>query len=192
MYKIVTKTENLLIRKATSADLDINFFFKLWNSPMVMKNVGFPEGLNISREAIRLQVIDGDDSEYDCKLVVCLKQTGEPIGECKLGSPNSEGVSDTDVKLLPEFWGKGYGTQIKQTLVDYLFLNSSCQVVRATPNRENIASIKMQEAVGGVRISEGLYKFPVSMNLNTCDVPYFEYHVYKDKWLADRKIDEAE
>ena len=50
-----------------------------------------------------------DEKEY----IVCLN--GEPVGECSL----SGNGNDTEVgfMLLPDYWGKGYGTQIVQWLV---------------------------------------------------------------------------
>jgi len=62
-----------------------------------------------------------DDAPFDRRLVAELKGSNQPIGECKLGLPGKDGLSETDVKLLPELWGQGYGTEIKRGLVDYLF-----------------------------------------------------------------------
>jgi len=146
---MVLQTRRLSVRKPTVSDGDIDFFFKLWNNPEVMTLVGFPNGLDITRDQIKDPISKTDDSEYDKKLLVQIAETGELIGECKLGAPDDGGISMTDVKLLPEFWGCGYGTEIKQGLVDYLFTHTSCKTIRATPNLKNIASQKMQEAVGG-------------------------------------------
>jgi RimJ/RimL family protein N-acetyltransferase len=55
-----------------------------------------------------------------------------------------------------------YGVEIKQALVDYLFTHTDCSAVEATPNVENKASIKMQEAVGGVCLGEATFQVPES------------------------------
>ncbi|MFC1706540.1 GNAT family N-acetyltransferase, partial [Planctomycetota bacterium] len=132
------------------------------------------------------------DSEFDCKLLVILKETSEPIGECKLGRPGEDGISETDVKLLPEFWGRGFGTEVKQGLVDYLFTHTSCQAVKATPNKLNRASQKMQEAVGGKKVGEEHYRFPDHMRTNTMDVDCFVYKVFRDDWEQRDRLRRAE
>lgn len=184
---MVFQTRRLSVRKPTILDGDIDFFFKLWNNPEVMTLVGFPNGLDITRDQIRDPISKADDSEYDKKLLVRITDTGELIGECKLGTPDDGGVSMTDVKLLPEFWGCGYGTEIKQGLVDYLFTHTSCNTIRATPNQKNIASQKMQKAVGGKRVGEGIYHFPEKMQSYTIDVPYYVYEVSRADWEVVRQ-----
>ena len=91
-----------------------------------------------------------------------IKSTGQAIGECKLHWPDREGIAATDVKLLPEFWGNKYGVEVKRGLLDYLFTHTECLAVDASPNVGNLASIKMQEAVGGVCVGESIYEFPES------------------------------
>jgi RimJ/RimL family protein N-acetyltransferase len=144
--------------------------------------VGFPEGLRITKEEIRQGIEKQDRSEYDKKLVVELKDSSKAIGECKLGRPDSDGISETDVKFLPEYWGRGFGSEIKRGLVKYLFENTDCGAVKATPNKINIASQKMQEAVGGKKIGEGVFEFPEEMKDYTIDVPYYLYMVYREDW----------
>jgi RimJ/RimL family protein N-acetyltransferase len=180
--RTVFETERLIIRKARPDDADVDFFYRLWTNPKVMTNVGFPSGLKITPEEIREKIAKETGSEYNGKLLVDLKATGETIGECKLGLPDGTGVSETDVKLMPEFWGNRYGVEIKQGLVDYLFTHTECKAVKATPNKNNAASIRMQEAVGGKRVAEGVFNFPVKMKSWTCDVPYYEYRVTREDW----------
>jgi len=45
-------------------------------------------------------------------------------------------------------------------VVAYQFTHTDCEAVHATPNVKNVASIKMQEAVGVIRVGEGVYHFP--------------------------------
>jgi RimJ/RimL family protein N-acetyltransferase len=169
-----------------NSDADVAFFLKLWTTPQVMIFVGFPNGLRITADDISRQIADQPPSEYGQALIITRKSDAAPIGECKLDLPDDSGVSETDVKLLPEYWGHGYGREIKQALVDYLFTNTNCGAVRATPNRNNIASQKMQEAVGAKRISEGTYHFPPHMREFTVDVPYIVYELTRETWRSRR------
>ena len=149
---MIFETERLIIRRATTSNIDVELFHSLWNNPTVMRLVGFPEGLKIEMDEIRDGIAKQDDSEYDKKLIVQLKSTGELIGECKRG------------------------------LVDYLFTHTACQGVKGTPNKMNIASQKMQQSVGAVKIDEGTFKAPPNSQLPRIDVPYYTYIVYRKDW----------
>jgi ribosomal-protein-alanine N-acetyltransferase len=179
---MIFQTPRLTIRKTGTSDADVDLFYRLWTNPEVMVFVGFPRGLKITREQVRQDIANADDSEYDRMLIVQLRNSDQPIGECKLGLPDDDAVSHTDIKLLPEFWRQGYGSEIKRGLIDYLFTYTDCKAVRATPNRNNVASQKMQEAAVGKRVGEGVYRFPEDKRDCTVDVAYSVYMVYREDW----------
>ncbi len=178
---VVFETAGLAVRRATAQDADM--YYRLWTDPRVMTNVGFPNGLPTSRQEILEQIAASEPAEFDRLLVVVLKSSDQAIGECKLGLPNAEGIASTDVKLLPEFWGNRYGVEVKRGLLDYLFTHTDCLAVEATPNVNNPASIKMQEAAGGVRVGEAIDQFPASMQSFTRPVHHYIYRVYRETWL---------
>jgi len=178
MKKII-ETKRLIIRKAENTEKDIDLYFQLWNHPDVMKFVGFPKGLHFLKERISEQLSKQPNSEFDELLLVEIKENGVLIGEAKLGFPDNEGISKTDIKLLPEFWGNGFGKEIKQCLIDYIFEKTDAIAVEGSPNKKNIASIKMQEFVGAKKIKEGVYHFPESMKGFTEDVHCVIYHVFR-------------
>jgi RimJ/RimL family protein N-acetyltransferase len=177
---IVFETPRLVVRLASEADAEL--FLSLWTSPQVMSNVGFPNGLPITREEIVAQLRARGPSEFEHRLVIELQDSGEAIGECFMRRPNEQGMAETDIKLLPAFWGKKYGVEVKRALVDHLFTHTDCTAVEASPNVDNVASIKMQEAVGGVRVGEGTFEFPESMRAFTTPVHAYVYRVYRDTW----------
>jgi len=179
---MVFETTRLIIRIPTTKDEDVDFYFQLWNDPQVMENVGFPKGLMKRREDIIAQLARARNSEFDRTLIVIDKESNTPIGECKPGNPDEKGVSTTDVKLLPSYWNKGFGTEIKTGLIDYLFTHTNCKAIQATPNKANIASQKMQEKVGAKRVSEGTYQFPESMKSYTKSVEYYLYRIDRTDW----------
>lgn len=181
--RVVVETSRLLIRLAEPGDAA--FICALWNDPRVMRFVGFPNGLGESEERLRANIANRGDSEFRQLLVVSLKESGQVIGQCKMELPGPDGVSETDVKLHPDFWGQRYGVEVKRALLDHLFTHTDCRVVQATPNVENIASVKMQESVGGLRMSEGTYQFPESMRSYTAPVHHYIYYVTRDIWLKE-------
>ncbi|MBD3277798.1 MAG: GNAT family N-acetyltransferase, partial [Candidatus Aegiribacteria sp.] len=153
------------MRRATEGDA--SFYHRLWTCPEVMRNVGFPQGLRTTMEEIRSKIRQQPNSDLGSLLVVTLKSTGDIMGECKMYPPDEEGISETDVKLLPEYWGHGYGREIKSALLDQLFERTGCEYVQATPNVNNTSSIRMQESVGGIRMGEETYEFPEGMRSYT-------------------------
>ncbi len=161
-------------------------YLALWTNPAIMKNMGFPNGLKITAEEIAAKIGEQGEVEYGRYLVAELKSTHQAIGECKLYLPNDEGISETDVKLLPQFWGHKYGVEVKQGLVDYLFTHTDCTAVQGTPNVANVASIKMQEAVGAVRVAERVYEFREERRENTCPVHHYVYRVFRADWERRR------
>jgi RimJ/RimL family protein N-acetyltransferase len=181
---IVFETGRLIIRTARVDDVPV--YFALWTNPAIMKNMGFPNGLQITRGEISAKIEAQGEKEYGRYLVAELKSTGQIIGECKLYLPNDEGISETDVKLLPRFWGHKYGVEVKQGLVDYLFTHTDCTAVQGTPNVANIASIKMQEAVGAVRVAERVHEFPEERQEGTCAVHHYVYRVFRADWEQRR------
>lgn len=184
---MVFETERLIIRLAQPAEEDIAIYHRLWNHPQVMINVGFPQGLGISKEDISAKLAQQDNAPFDCRLLVVRKKDGTIIGESKLGYPDDNGVSSTDVKLFPEFWNQGYGSEIKQGLVNYLFSHlPQCQAIKADPAKTNIGSQKMQEHVGGIRIEAG-QQYPIpNAEKYIPDEDHYLYMVFRESWQENR------
>lgn len=180
MSRMVVETARLLIRLAELEDAA--FICSLWNDPRVMRFVGFPHGLGESEERLRANIAQRGDSEFRQLLIVALKESGQRIGQCKMELPDSDGISETDVKLHPDFWGNRYGVEVKRALLDHIFTHTACRVVQASPNIENTASIKMQEAVGGMRMGEKTYEFPEAMREATTPVHAAIYQVSREIW----------
>ena len=173
------ETLRLQIRLAEIADAGL--IYRLWTDPRVLAQVGFPQGLRTDTEQIAADISARGADPLRQLLIVGKRAEGTAIGQCKLGRPDAEGIAETDIKLLPEYWGQGFGVEVKRALVDYLFAHTGCLAVQATPNINNAASIRMQEAVGGVRVGEGTSEFPENMRAWTTPVRYYVYRVYRPK-----------
>lgn len=180
--KTVFDTDRLTIRLAMAADAD--FFYQVWTDPQVMVHVGFPQGLLITRAEIQGRLAAAGTSAFDRLLVIDLKSTGQSIGECYMQLPNADGIASTDVKLLPAFWGRKYGLEVKRGLLDYIFTHTDAIAIEATPNVDNLASIKMQEATGGKRVGESVYQFPPAMHSYTTPVHSYTYRVTRADWQS--------
>lgn len=181
----IITTERLFVRFATPGDVDM--LYALWTDPRVMTHVGFPKGLKITKDQINEQLRSESGRILDAVLITALNSTSQSIGQVKIGSPDERGISETDVKLFPAFWGHGYGLEIKLGLVDYLFTHTDAKIVQATPNVSNIASIRMQERAGGKRVGEGIFEFPEYMKEDTQPVPHYIYHIHREDWEKKRE-----
>jgi len=164
---------------------DVDILFQLWNSPDVMRNVGFPGGLAISRSEI-MEKLEREPGSFEDAILLAGTSRGDIIGQCKIGKPDKSGISDFDIKLLPAHWGLGYGVELLGGLISHTFLHTSAQFVRGTPNKENTASIRMQEKCGLKLSGEGIYEFPASMREHTRPVHYLTYCMSRKGWETAR------
>ncbi|MCF7918357.1 MAG: GNAT family N-acetyltransferase [Candidatus Cloacimonetes bacterium] len=174
-------TKRLRIIRAEPKDAD--FISSLWNNPEIMKYVGFPEGLHKTAADIIKQI--NSNSEILEALLIIETLSGKRIGQCKLGKPDKDKISATDIKLLPEEQGKGYGTETKHGLLEYLFTNTDCEIVQATPNIHNIASIKMQKKAGGILIKKDVFYHQNKLPVITCPVEYFLFYIYRSDFFKE-------
>jgi len=177
-YRI--RTERLTIRKVRPIMEDCRFISMLWKNPEVMKFVGFPKGIDEAPENIMKRTRERIKKSGDIHLLIELE--GTPIGEAMIGFPDKDGIAHTDVKLVPEKWEKGFGKEVKRALLKWIFTHTDAKGVSATPNVKNIASIEMQESVGGKRVKKLHYKFPPNMRLFTVPVDSYLYIVYREDW----------
>ncbi len=171
-------TLRLEVREATRGDL--GFVVSLWRDPRVMRHVGFPAGIPTSTDNVLGRIERGRG--LAALLIAQERATSIPIGQCLLREPGPDGASEPDIKLVPSSWGLGYGRELWATLLDQLFLRSSCAVVRGTPNVANLASIRMQESAGMRRVGEDVAVFPTSMKAFTTPVPHYIYEITRDEW----------
>ena len=132
---------------------DLTFLQTLWNDGEVMRHVGYPLGLGIDEKGARewldrLEKDRGRDREH---WIVEVK--GEPIGEafyrrcdeyCGYRAPK---MAELDLKLKPEFWGRGYGSDALRTLATYLFAQG-VETLVVSPNLENKAALMLYEKLG--------------------------------------------
>jgi ribosomal-protein-alanine N-acetyltransferase len=182
--ELVFETQRLYIRPAIPEDIEL--YIKLWTSPEVMHQVGFPKGLRVNRDELVDRLSSPMVLEFERLLVVVRKSDEKTVGECMMHLPDEAGVAEPDVKLLPEFWGKGYGSEAWKGLVAYLFDHTDCKVVQSTPNVNNLPSIKMMEKAGGLQVDEAVHEFPENMRDFTVPVHYYVYHVTRETWEALR------
>ncbi len=153
----------------TVADMrenDLPFLFELWHTPEVMRYADeFPSlrGWSKSDDAPSAwdtyQSLRAEQGSGYVQLILWLAD-GAPIGESffaplpeeytfgRWRKPEGLPCLMGDVKLRPEWWGRGLGTQGMRRVVDWLFANTSCSLLMVPPHRHNPAAQRVYEKAG--------------------------------------------
>ena len=179
---IVFETKRLRVRVATPADID--HYLALWGNPRVMVHVGFPRGLPVDRDELLEKLADQGSEVFNTRLVVENRENGAALGECKLARPDEAGIAEPDIKLLPQYWGQGYGRELWGAILAYQFEHTDCQAVQTTPNVNNQAAVRLYESSGALREGESVYHFPESMRDYTTPVHAYIYRLHRKTWEA--------
>jgi RimJ/RimL family protein N-acetyltransferase len=183
-HRYFMQTDRLGNRQAIIEDAA--FIHALWTMPAVMRLVGFPKGLSISVGEIEKGIASSSHSEFGSLLIVTQLGTGDQVGQCKMGTPDNEGICEPDIKLHPTYWGHGYGKELWAAMIDYAFLNSSASIVQGTPNQANMASIKMQRGSGMIQVDKGVFPRHPGPHPGAVPVPYFKLQITREQWQSRR------
>ena len=178
----VLLTSRLRVRRAESTDAE--FIHSLWTSPDVMSFVGFPKGLTTTVNEIEKQSECGSACDLGALLIAETLEPNVLVGQCKMGAPDADGICEPDIKLDPKQWGNGYGKELWAGMIDYAFTHSSVTIVQGTPNRANIASVRMQQGAGMVKVDEGVFEPNLTLHPDAVPVPYYKLQITRERWLS--------
>lgn len=149
-------TERLLLREITWNDLEQ--IHRLHSVPEVDRynTLGIPKEMDETREVIRPDIeakVKDPQSRYTWRII--LLQTGDFIGLAGMTLSNDKfRLGEIYYKLLPQYWGKGYATEVTKSLVLTGFDKFGLHKVEAGVATENERSIRVLEKAGMTR--EGL------------------------------------
>jgi len=149
-------TERLLLREITWNDLES--IHRLHSVPEVdeYNTLGIPKDIDETRELMRPDIeAKGKDPQSRYTWRIILKNSGEFIGITGMTLSNNKfRLGEIYYKLLPEYWGKGYATEVARQLIITGFNTFHLHKVEAGVATENERSIRVLERVGMTR--EGL------------------------------------
>ena len=151
---------------------DLAFLHRLWANAAVMRYADeFPSFRGWSKR-------DDPDSAWErylgrraalglryTQLVLWLPdgtRTGEsffaPVeGDTELSEwlePGAAGSVAGDVKLMPEYWGRGLGTEAMREVVRFAFDRVGCELFVVPPDEDNPAAIRVYEKAGFVHTAK--------------------------------------
>ena len=155
------------LRKAEKDD--VSLVVDWWSNPQYMGN--FQDTMTISKEKMEKVTL------RDTIFFIIEKKDGTKIGhiDCFMGGRTSLEIG---YALVPGERGKGYGTEVIQMIVDYLFLKKGSVRIQAPAATENIASQKALEKAGFSR--EGLMR--KSGHAKGEYIDQYLYSILREKW----------
>lgn len=126
--------------------------YALWSDPRVMTSVGWPRGLGLSRQEVKDWIASRypvtDPAEQNYRLAVYSRHDHSFLGETALGFFGRPLPTEPDLKLLPQYWGQGFATEVVQLVTRFLFTMTPATVIQFTPNVNNAAAIRVYEKCG--------------------------------------------
>lgn len=153
------ETKRLLINTPEAADFD-NLFI-LQSNPDVMKYIG--EGVRTKPEvADSLQkAIDQQNKHGFSVGSVIEKSNGQFIGRAGLlylAFDDTQPDIEVGYALLPQYWQKGYATELTTALIKWGFENLSVNHLLAVIKPKNAASRRVAEKAGLKYIKPSMYR----------------------------------
>lgn len=126
-------------------------------------------------------------------LAICLKQSGQLIGDLFGAMPEDEGGDTASVgwHLNPRFCGQGHAFEAASALFDHLFTVAGLRRIYAYVEDDNVASQRLCEKLGMRR--EGVFVEFISFTTDDAGNPVYEntmqYAMLQREW-ASRKARE--
>lgn len=149
------KSQRLIFERYSEADFDT--FFRLVSDAQIMKMIlGRP--LFEDEARVRFQnmlSINQINTKIGHYKVIDIS-TGKTIGQAKLEMTEIN-QAEIGYLIIPEYWKKGYGTEMAQTLVELSRNIAEIYSLIAIIDPENIASKRILEKQGFQRDYEGYY-----------------------------------
>ncbi|OCW56490.1 GNAT family N-acetyltransferase [Hoeflea olei] len=121
-------------------------------------------------------------------VAICLKQTGQVIGDLFGGGEDEEDDGTTSVgwNLNPRFSGKGYAFEAARALFDHLFRDMGFRRLYAYVEDHNTSSQRLCEKLGMRR--EGLFIEFISFTRDAAGDPIYEntmqYAILRREWIS--------
>ena len=124
----------------------------------------------------------------ESSVAICLKQTGQVIGDLFGGAEENEEDETTSVgwHLNPQFGGQGYAIEAAKALLDHLFREKGFRRIYAYVEDHNKPSQRLCQKLG--MRQEGVFVEFVSFTKDDAGNPIYEntiqYAILKREWMS--------
>lgn len=156
LCQMYLETDRLILQQLSWDDLDKIFEFHSQEEVARHNTIGIPSDKEVTRNIIRGAIEDQSNeprSVYGWSIK--LKSNNEFIGETGMSSSNNRfRRGEIHYHISPEFWAKGYATEVAQRLIKFGFENLNLHRIEAGVATNNQGSIRVLEKAGMSR--EGL------------------------------------
>lgn len=174
--KTIIETKRLLIREINSDDIDC--FLDIYTDSENLRFIPISD-LNWSRKKLK-EKYDKTNQDYKNGFGIYaaqIKNNSKIIGEVGLfNSFQDLNHLELGYILDKNFWRKGYGTEICNSLIHYDFNTLNLSKITARMFKQNVASIGLSEKCGMKLIQQKI----------TDDGKYFcEYEITKDRYVSE-------
>ena len=143
------ETTRTILSKPTNADFgDV---LDLQTNEQVRQHLGGPVKVEEFGEKFKGMIAVKPPESY---LVVHHKENGAFIGLVCIAKYHDHIHYEVSHELHPRFWGKGYGTEIIKTTVDYGLQTLGLEELYAEAQKANLASVKLLEKTGFEFVSQ--------------------------------------
>lgn len=184
------QSERLLYRDFTIEDFPQ--FYALFSNPLVMRYAYLDAAQNerdiepYFQSVLHNTAFPQERTAYE--FAVFHKQNGSFAGftDIMIHKQNSTGgCGELGYFLMPDYWGKGYATEIARTMVDFCFEHTHLHKLSATCNTNNLNSERVMRKAGmqsegilrKVRFKEGRW------------VDEKQYGILREEWQQNKPGD---
>jgi len=145
--RIILKTDRLFLREMTMDDFDA--LYKVLADRNIMQH--YPYTFDEKRVSDWIERNMNRYNEYGFGLwAVCLKETGEMIGDCGLTLQNIEGemLPEIGYHIRVDHQRKGYAKEAAAAVRDWAFANTDYPALYSYCKYTNVGSYKTAESIG--------------------------------------------
>lgn len=121
---------------------DLSFMLTLTGNPAVVRYI---PGMITDEGMMRgwISSLSPEDNE----LLIVLRESGIPIGECSLTLQEDEASCEIGYMLLPQYWHQGYGTETAHCLMKVAQAHGIRKITAMT-HLKNEASVRLLKKTG--------------------------------------------
>lgn len=146
MNKIV-ETDRLIIREFEEED--ISSLYEIESDRRLLEFIPWYKLSTLSecRRQLR-RIIEKNRKDQLNSWAVTLKDTGEVIGITQLMYSNKIKAVEIGTKILPEYWSKGYASELTRAVIEYGLYKLEIDEIVAITDINNVGAIKSLENCG--------------------------------------------
>ena len=160
---------------------DLDLLVRLNADPRVMRYVGGTKDRDKTEQMLATRVLEYYERNPGLGIWATVERaTGACVGLHLLNHIQGESFIQVGYLLLPEFWGRGYATEMAAALVRYGFVDLRLPQVVAITNLDHVVSQRVLEKAGLERNGERAFPHPAYASQG----PLAWFERGRDDWLT--------